>query len=51
MVDPSDLIVEAYVENSPVNFNDPMGLDTQIQIGFTEVTPGFGRFHQRITSS
>jgi hypothetical protein len=30
------------VGNNPVNANDPSGLDTQIQIGFTEVTPEFG---------
>jgi RHS repeat-associated protein len=37
----------AYVENNPINANDPSGLDTRITLGYTEVVPGFA-YHQLV---
>jgi len=37
----------AYVGNNPLRFNDPMGLDTQVSIGYTN-TPVPGTSHQLV---
>jgi len=37
----------AYVNNNPINNNDPTGLDTQVSIGFTN-TPVPGTNHQLV---